>query len=289
MHSFLLAAILGVAMSVGTVFPAQAVSLKPVRVFLTIDSGKEHAIPITIKNDEQNAVTVQPVVYGMRTDDRDLPVFSQGVDEGEKWIKKSIDTFSLAPGEQKDVVFTVVVPTRLPASTHYLGLGVQTVGSAASSATTVAARLLSLVTVQVAGQAGEKINILDWRSARPVFWGKTWNFLLQLKNTGNIDAPVMGETVVENMFHQQVSKNTLRSTVVLSQAQKQIRVTLPTSLRWPGRYKVMVRLSYGLTHQLVEKSVYVLYVPIWLGVTLSVLLLTMAVSGVYLKIKNRYE
>lgn len=260
----------------GSVKQASALTINPARTIITVAPGSETIWQLSITNEEVAPVRVVPTVFGARQDEKGRPVFEKKSDVAEGWIQADQNTTDLAVGQTKKIVFTIAVPAHTGPGSHYLGIGVEPVTSA-SGTVALGTRLLSLMSLYVAGPATEKIDVSDWSSAHSILASAEWPFQLVMKNEGTVDVSTQAHFDVKGWNGQ----------VVMSQEFSTGNKILPESIRqlhpivdvggggflWPGRYRVEAVINYGTTNQEVRAERIIWYVP-WsvigmVGVVLS--------------------
>lgn len=248
-----------------TVKPANAFSISPVKALLTIDPGITQTVVVKVSNSEKVDQIFKLSVLGTKQDNAGLPIFSRGVEEAESWVYPENNTVKLKPGETKAVNFIIKTPDKVEAGSHYLALAVEpelnnTIGN------TVNSRLVSLLTLQVAGQVSEELLIEKWEPLANFSSNKEWKFDLKLKNNGVVEVPIKGSLVVKNwqgedLFSEPVTlgnKLLVGSYRVLSPT-----VVLRENISLPGLYQVQIKINYGLTNQMSSAIAYVWYFPRW--------------------------
>ncbi len=244
---------------------AHAFSISPVKALLTIDPNTTQTIVLKIKNTEKTDLVYKLSVLGTKQDNAGLPIFSRGVEEAENWVYPESNTVKLKPGETKSVNFIIKTPDKAEAGSHYLALAVEpelenTTGN------TVNSRLVSLLTLQVAGQVSEELLIEKWEPLANFSSHKEWKFDLKLKNNGVVEVPIKGSLVVRNwqsedLFSEPVTlgnKLLAGSYRVLSPA-----VILRENISLPGLYQVQIKINFGLTNQMSSAIAYVWFFPRW--------------------------
>lgn len=231
---------------------ASAFTLSPTKIDLTIDAGSVQIVEVDIKNDESGVLGFKPVVMGVEQTEQGNPKFVTGASEVESWAIVKAEDFTLAPGQEKKVQFSIDVPSGSYPGSYYLGLGAQQINGQ-NGEVSLSGRLLTLVNIKVAGVANEELRSDKWQSTKKVWLSPNWNFVSLVTNKGNVELPLKGELVIYNFFGRQIaSKELLLGNEIIPGTLRSfdINFSLPSKYVFlPGRYQAGLVLNYGLTNQ----------------------------------------
>jgi len=262
---------------VGLIFfivPAQAFTISPLRFLVTIDPGSSQTVAVDIKNNENADITVKPVVLGARQNAKGRTEFLSGVNQAEGWVKADVGSFAIAKNETKKINFTVSAPSMASPGSYYLAVGAQQAGSGGQIG--LSGRLLTLLTVQVAGTAQEKLTINKWQAAQYFIVKKVWPFQLEIKNSGNVEVSYRAVAIVRNWSGDEKMRYTLvekENILAGTDRSDNYSVDVEGQYFWPGLYQVQAQVDYGLTGQTVTAMVYIIYFPVWAWVVLGLIIL----------------
>lgn len=181
---------------------ARAMSISPVRYLATMKPGKQAAVIVTIKNDKAETVNYNLLVLGAEQNNEGHPIFQSGISAAESWIKPENEFVSIGGGKEKTVNFLINIPGEAYPGFYYLGLAAQernlNVGQIG-----LTSRLVTLLSLQVAGEAQEILRINNWEKQPN---SGIWAFSAILENKGNVDLPLRGEIVVRNWLKKEAGR-----------------------------------------------------------------------------------
>jgi hypothetical protein len=276
--------------------PARAFEISPVKSLFTVDPGTTQTIIVKIKNTlpfipplkgEGQGVGFKLNVLGMMQDEDGRPIFARGIDAAESWVYPENNLVNIKSGETKSVNFIIKIPTDAVAGSYYLGLAVEPVLEKGGQ-TSLATRLVSLLTLEVKGLVQESVIIEKWEpSARLGEQNdleiKKLKFDLGLKNNGTIEVLMHGQIAIRNWKGEEIfsepiilgnkllagSKRALHPEIILRND-----INLSTGQAGlPGLYSAQVKINYGRTNQIVSAISYVWYFPRWSKIVLGVIIL----------------
>ena len=223
---------------------AEAFSITPTKILLTIEPGKTSELFVEVENNEKQNMVFAGKVLGVRQDNEGRPVFLSDYTVAEQWVKPKIDKLSLKSGAKEKIYFTVQVPTSTPAGAYYLALVIQS--------------------VSIGGDVGLTGQIAS---------------LLNLENSGNIEVLLDGNLSVSNWRGREIFREKLNlGNKLLAHSFRFLQPELSLtkkSVYLPGLYQVKVDVSYGKTNQQAAESVYVWYWPVWSKIAGLILLFLM--------------
>ncbi|MFA6486672.1 MAG: hypothetical protein WCT40_04925 [Candidatus Magasanikbacteria bacterium] len=243
---------------------ARAFSISPLRFLVTVDPGSTQTIAVTIKNDEGHQIMVRPVVLGARQNVGGQTEFVRGIDRAEQWTKPSGNSFVIAKKSVKKISFTVTVPLSAGPGSHYLAVGAETISE--QTGVGISGRLLTLLTVQVAGEANEKVAINKWKAVKLFTTQKNWSFDSKIKNDGNVEVPFVASAIVRNWSgDERASFPLTEKSVLLAGTGRTQNYSFDVNGRhlWPGFYQVQMQVNYGLTGQTATAIANLIYIPLW--------------------------
>lgn len=254
-----------------------AFSINPAKFIINIGKGEEQILKLTVTNTEKENTVFVLDTLGALQDENGRPKFGKGLDEAEKWIKIETPFLEIAPGAQKNAIFTIKAPANAGAGlSHYLGLAVSP-ATGKNYKVGAVSQAVSLLEVVVAGTAYESVILKQWRPSNWQINSANWVFNLKLENTGTVAVPLNGSLQVTNWQGQTVYQQPIylgnnlaaHATRVLKPAINKINLL-------PGFYGVKLHMVYGKTGQVLDAYAAVSYFStaslVIIGVVVLVLL-----------------
>lgn len=258
----------------------KAFSIFPVRYTLVVDAGKTAVASVQIYNDEDSTIQVNPEVDAFALDpDTGHTLFGQS-DSAKSWVKANVSSLTLSPKEKRTVDFTITVPPGSPVQSHYLALflkqksGLGQVG--------LGKRIGSLLFLHVSGEVSEKMLLQDFSFEKK---GEKRNVHLQAYNNGSIHLLPSGTLRLSSWWGRQISilgVNEKQRKVLPNAEWREILEIKNIGVENIGKVQVDLHLKYGLTDQIVERTIYFWYMPWWF-IVFSVLFVVSVGAGIFLK------
>ncbi len=269
-------------------------SISPTRTELKIERGASDKVEISIRNVTRGAIIAKPFISDFESDDATgEPKLT------DKRNSASINSFvsglvdvPLAPGENKNLVYNVNIPKDAVAGGYYGAVTYRAVpanqSSPESGEVALTANVASLVLIEVPGDITEQIQVTNVKVQKD---GKASSFFtsipnqvgISIKNNGNSFSKPFGTVAVTNMSGKQVFSYELNNSTPRSNILPKTSRTFTDGLKdikRPGRYTVTANISHGTGGEVLTKKVSFWYLPVWLIVTLLVLLAGIA-GGIY--------
>lgn len=258
---------------------ARALTLSPVKFFVTIDPGATERLILNIRNDDKQGRLFKFSVAGLRQDENGRPVFFSNIDEAEKWVRPELPKMTLAGGASGQAVFVIKVPLNVVAAAHHLGLVVEESASS-DGGVGLSSQAVAIVTLQTAGSAQEKVDIEKWRQRAGNFWDSERIFELSFSNAGNIDVSVVARLSVKDFFGKEVaSRDFIDKKDVLAGSRRFVESKVVLPRLWPGWYEARVDMIYGRTRQHITGVVRILYFPKWIILFIAIILFLFVFFG----------
>lgn len=231
-------------------FAQTSLTIIPPRFELFSNPGETIAEKIRVKNNSD-----APVTYTIRVED-----FTTSGEEGQvvleedqpdtsfslaRWIEPASKDLILQPNEEKSISFIVNTPRNAEPGGHYasiLFISGQD-NPAVPGGAAVSQRVGSLVLLRVSGNVTEKA-LLETFSTDKYYDKPPVNFLLRLKNEGNVHLRPQGTIVITDMFGKKVDEVPLDSRNVLPGAIRKMET------KWEkknllGSYTATLIATYG--------------------------------------------
>lgn len=264
--------------------------ISPVKVEVNVDPGQSYTFKVTPFNITTKTLTLSPVVNDFTSKDEtgspqvlldgSLPASSSL----KNWLTLSDSSkFQLAPKTSKPIIVTLKVPTNAEPGGHY---GIVRFSGAGSNDNEDNVSLIAswgtLVLVRVNGDIKEKLETVDFNTARQgkrtaLFEKGPVDFVVRLKNIGNVHVKPKGSIVIKDMFGKQVGSVAVNKADgnVLPNSTRRFEETFKKSGMF-GRYTAKFDLAYGTRGQIVSGSLSFWVIPYKI-ITFILIILTLAI------------
>lgn len=279
-------------------------SISPTRSELRIQAGETGEVEISVRNVTRGAIVAKPFISDFESND--VTGEPKLITNTEKRSSASIANFvsglqdiQLAAGESKNVKYKVSIPRDAAPGGYYGAVTFRAVPAEQagldSGQVALTANLASLVLVEVPGDITEQIQIsgvkvLKGEKAGSFFTGKPNSASIQIKNNGNGFSKPFGTIVLNNMSGKEVFKYELNNATPRGNILPKTTRTFTDKIEGiskPGRYTLIANVSHGSGGEVITQKVSFWYIPVWLLVTMLVLLLAIA-GGVYLLYRKQF-
>lgn len=162
------------------------------------------------------------------------------------WAVVTPKSFSLLPGEEKEVTAKIKVPPSKVAGGYYGSFVFSSRPEAPiGGAATVGQEIASLFLLKIAGSVNEQLS-LDSLSAPPFSEFGPIPLNLKFTNNGNVHTKVYGLVNISDMFGQKVADLVINQTNIFPGASRNIKTTLEKQFLM-GRYTATAIMYYGTT------------------------------------------
>ncbi len=273
-------------------------SLSPTRSELRIEKGKTDQVKISIRNVTKGAIVAKPFVADFESDNEtgEPKLLTNTTTRNSASIApftKGIADVPLAPGENKEVTYTVQIPSGTPAGAYYGAITYRAVpadqanNESGGGQVALTANVASLVLIEVPGEITEKIQISSIKALNDGKGGSLFSkapnkAAITVKNLGNSFAKPFGTISITNMRGKQVHSYEINNATPRSNILPKTARTFTDDLKGvkkPGRYTISASISFGTGGEVVSQSVSFWYIPTWLMITLIVLILGLVAGG----------
>jgi hypothetical protein len=306
---------LSVAMPTNAQTPAgSGLRISPTRSDLSIVPGDSREVVQTIRNVTQNAVTVEPVLNDFESDGvsgepRLIGDPNQISAYSLREFVQVPEPFDLEAGEERELTISVTVPENASPGGYFGSMlyRASPKGSSGDGQVALVASVGSLILLEVPGDITERIEIEDISAylgdnAGSLFTKKPDAVGVLIENQGNSFSQPFGKVSVKDwrgndIFLYELNDSSPRGNILPSSTRLfknelfnvEVRtvngeevVDKTSPIKWPGRYSVVGNISHGSTGEIftVESSFW--YIPLWLIITLAVVLVVLVVGAYYL-------
>lgn len=283
---------------------------------------------IQVVNEESAPITLYPELWNFEAskDESGIPSFYPPKENHNgqalaPWITVNVDSFTLQPGERKNISVSVNVPKdQAQPGGHYGAIVFATTApdpnGNAPVQISLAQQVGSLFLVNVSGDLKEKASILEFglKEKKPWFNYRPIDMYVRVENGGNAHIRPTGNVFITNWFGRQSAAPTVNS---------DFKSILPFSIRkfdiaWDGkdrneakgfmenlkkewrnfgfgRYTAQLYLNYGSQHQMLSSTTTFTIWPwriillVVLALLLVLLILTKGMKGYNQRVIKKYE
>lgn len=205
--------------------PAFALTVSPAKIEVTGDPGSTLVGTIDLKNEQtKNEMLYVSYENFEPSDDSGTPKFV-GADGGlATWIKSSVDSIELTPGQEAEIKYTITIPTDAEPGGYFAAVffGNQPPTSEGGQVS-IGGRLGILVLLRVDGDIPEAGGITEFGTDGFIYANSPVTFNYRFSNTGGDRATPKGEIMVKNLFGMKVATlvaNEIKGTVLPSSSRK---------------------------------------------------------------------
>jgi hypothetical protein len=264
----------------GFATPVSAMSVSPATRVVTIDPEKKESITLRVENNEAVSRTLHLSISGVKQDAAGRPVFGQGFDDAESWVRPATPDFVLGSGQSKEVAFTLTIPPGAFPGSHWVALAVESVAGKATDRSELNERLVSLLSIQVSGVVNESAVVSADLARSFVVGSGNAPLAVRVANVGTIEIPLRGVLVLRSLDGSVVSERPFSlGNQLIPKAERSVEEKIfpgrskeclalasgnncfDQSL--PGLYRLETRVIYGKTEQIMTTQTSFWYLPLW--------------------------
>ncbi|MDB5164296.1 MAG: hypothetical protein JWS12_914 [Candidatus Saccharibacteria bacterium] len=285
--------------------------ISPVRQELSLAPGTSRTVEIAVENITSAPITAHAIVNDFVADSSEKGepklVLDTSTPPGStsfRGLVKSIPDLTLAVKERKIIKVSLTVPPNGASGGYYGAIRFAPVSTDNQNQVSLSASVGTLYLITVPGNITEKLGIESLSVSRH---GKAGSFFLtspdnvsvRLKNTGNIHVKPFGKIAIKNSQGKSVSDVEVNP----APTQDARGNVLPNSIRrfdtavkshfGLGHYSVTANIAYGSSGSaLLSAKTSFWIVPLWLIITVGVLLVLIILVIVFLlfrRKKRRYK
>lgn len=215
------------------------------------------------------------------------------------------ETSTVGAGQSANIPFTIRFPENVGAGSYYSAVEYEAVGATDQQRVNIAASSATLIFINVAGNASELMNLLEFGPSvggkiKSIFSEQPQSFVYRLKNSGNLNESPAGSIVVKNMFGD-IKANidnvnpkgelaligqTRKFEVCYPKSTEEVELVKPDNCKpmklAPGRYTAELVLLYGQNGQPTREiggTAAFWYLPTWFVGVLALALAALSWIG----------
>ncbi len=226
----------------------QSLEVSPPSQELASDPGQTVVATAKIRNKSRNTIPISVRIedFTASGEEGQIALTDQGPYSVANWATITPKTFSLAPGEEKEVTARIKIPSNKVAGGYYgsfvfsalneaKGVGVASVGQ----------EIASLFLLKISGPVSEQLT-LDALTAPAFSEFGPIPLNLKFSNLGNIHTKVYGLINISDMFGNKIADLVVNQTNIFPGASRNIKSTLEKKLLF-GKYTATAIMYYGTT------------------------------------------
>lgn len=192
-----------------------------------------------------------------------------------KWVTPNPKNFSLKPGAEIEVPFSISVPKDAEPGGHYCSILVKIGGadSVAGGGAAVQSRVGSLVLLRVSGNIKEEATVESFSSDKTYYEKSPVNLSLRVRDTGNNHLRPKGTIVITNIFGQKIAELPLNGLNVLPGAIRKMDTEWKFSAFLANRYTATLVATYGQQNKPLSATASFIIFPRVLAIVVGAILL----------------
>ena len=264
-------------------------SISPTRTELRIEKGASEVIELNVRNITRGPIIAKPVISDFDADDStgEPKLRNAGGERSSASIEpfvKGLEDVQLAPGENKNISYTVEIPSDAPSGAYYGAIAYRAVpanqAGPESGEVALTANVAPLILIEVPGDITEQVQVNSVRVSKDGSFGSFFtsqpnNVAIDIKNNGNGFSKPFGTVSITDMSGKEVDSYELNNSTPRSNVLPNSSRTFTDAIegiKKPGRYTVTANVSHGTGGEVLTQKVSFWYLPVWLLIALAVLL-----------------
>jgi len=162
------------------------------------------------------------------------------------WVVFNEKEFILQPKEEKQVLFSIVIPENAEPGGHYgtVLAGSKAITGKEMTGTAIAARVGSLVLLSVPGEVKQELAVEEFTAPPYSEYGPI-DFVVRLENKGTVHVKPTGYITITNWLGRKVGDVGFASRNVLPSAKRRFEASFDQKWLWAGKYTATLTGSYG--------------------------------------------
>ena len=186
--------------ALGLAGQASAIGISPTVADVDVLPGEIIDHTVKVLNDQDDVITYDIELLGVELGESSAEMSFFDLSDREKtWMVLSDSSFSLAPGETRDVSVKVTPYAGQDSTTRVLGVKI-TEASGESGGVRVGNGFISLIFLTIGDELFEDYELLDFSIVRNVAGELPVSFLLTIRNSGDRILQPQGEVSMRNLF-----------------------------------------------------------------------------------------
>lgn len=164
------------------------------------------------------------------------------------WVQIASGPFAIAPGETKDIPFSINVPQNASPGAH---LGSIFLSSEPVRPETtgigIGYQVATIISLRIAGDVAEEAMLREFRTDKTVYGKPEVNLITKIENLGNVIVKPRGPVEITNMFGKKVAtlKMNESAAAILPNEVRRFEVLWQDNGLAFGKYDAVMSLGYG--------------------------------------------
>lgn len=251
--------------------------ISPVRTDLIADVGTSQTVPVYIQNVSSAAEDLQVLIDDFQANsdesgDPDILLNGASAPHGLKqFITVPTPTFTLQPGQQKEIDVVVTIPAKAAAGGYYAVFRIAPATVGGGKNVTLAASVGSLILVTVPGNIKEQVGIVGFsvqsggKNRTILTSGKSLDAVVRFENSGDVQEQPFGKIVLKK-YGKQIGLYSVNTAEppgnVLPDSIRKFSVPL-TNVSSIGKYTIQGNFGYGSNGQLISATSTFYIIPVF--------------------------
>ena len=226
---------------------AQSLEVSPPSQELVADPGQTIVAKASIRNKSRETLPliVRIEDFTASGEEGQVALTDQGPYSLSRWTEITPKTFTLAPGEQKEIIAKINVPSDKVAGGYYGSFVFSVKTETQAGTASVGQEIASLFLLKITGPVDEQL-ILNSLSAPAFSEFGPIPLTMKFSNNGNIHAKVYGLVNISDMFGKKVADLVVNQTNVFPGASRLVKTVLDKQFLF-GKYTATAIMYYGTT------------------------------------------
>ncbi len=181
-------------------FGARALTVSPPKIEITGDPGKTISGSFLLINEQDSTKKFYTTFENFEAQgESGTPKFTPGTTGLGSWMH-AVATVVIAPGEQKDIPFTISIPKNAEPGGHFgaIFLGTSPPESEGGGQVSVGAKVGILILLRVSGAVKEGANLLEFRAQDRFTSSLPATLFYRIQNGGGDRLKPSGEVTIRN-------------------------------------------------------------------------------------------
>lgn len=279
--SLILAPMFAIPLSANAQTSSRTITVIPPSFELYANPGESISDKIRVRNDSGSETSYSIVVEDFKAVGEEGQV--DLIDETQsnttfslaKWVVPEPKNFTLKPGAEIEVFFSINVPKDAEPGGHYCSILVKIGGESKveGGGAAVSSRVGSLVLMRVSGNVKEDASVESFTTDKKYYQSSPVNFSLRVKDNGNNHIRPKGTILITNMFGQKITEIPLNGLNVLPGAIRKMDTNWSFSALLANRFTATVVATYGQQDKSLSSSTSFYVFPMYLLITCGIIIL----------------
>jgi hypothetical protein len=259
----------------------EGLTISPPTVEISIKANSWVEETIRVTNSTNRFITVSPMVMDFRADGEngDPDFYKSEVGSYytlSRWISYDQSSLNFSPGQMINFKYIIYAPVAAEPGGHYGALFFVDKSAANISNRNVAVNSMigQLIFVSVPGKITKKAILKNYSSLHSVYFKNNFNYLVKIKDEGNIHIIPSGSVVLTDLIGQKVASTSINPTggLILPTSIRKFELNYSSKKILIGPYKATLTANYGSSKPLTS-SLVIFILPGWFLVGLAILVI----------------